>query len=121
MDSAGLPRFTADDILFIQEYCRVFSFFATVLDIFQREKNSFIGMVLPLLTSLKNQLTETIPILEICGPSSQSLIDGIDRRFKDDFENEYYYKGPGNALYVVGRNFFLVLLRFSAWPGLGPA
>ena len=31
------------------------------------------------------------------------------------------YRGPGKGLYVVGRNFFLLLLNFSALPCLGPA
>ena len=28
---------------------------------------------------------------------------------------------PGKGLYVVGRNLFLLLLNFSAWPCLSPA
>ena len=31
------------------------------------------------------------------------------------------YRAPGKCLYVVARNFFLLLLNCSAWPCLGPA
>ena len=31
------------------------------------------------------------------------------------------YRAPGKCLYVVERNFFLLLLNFFAWPCLGPA
>ena len=31
------------------------------------------------------------------------------------------YRGGNKGLYVVARNFFLVLLNFSAWPCLGAA
>ena len=31
------------------------------------------------------------------------------------------YRGPRNGFYVVGRNFFLLLLNCYAWPCLGPA
>merc|ERR1739842_13568 len=30
------------------------------------------------------------------------------------------YRAPGKCLYVVARNFFLLLLNCSAWPCLGP-
>ena len=32
-----------------------------------------------------------------------------------------YYRAPKICLYVVARNFFLLLLTCSAWPCLGPA
>ena len=31
------------------------------------------------------------------------------------------YRGGNKGLYVVARNFFLLLLDYSAWPCLGPA
>ena len=31
------------------------------------------------------------------------------------------YRAPGKCLYVVARNFFLLLLDCSAWPSVGPA
>ena len=31
------------------------------------------------------------------------------------------YRAPGKCLYVVARNFFLLLLNSSDWPCLGPA
>ena len=31
------------------------------------------------------------------------------------------YRGVNKGLYVVARNFFLLLLNCSAWPCLGPA
>ena len=31
------------------------------------------------------------------------------------------YRGEKKSWYVVARNFFLLLLNFSAWPCLGPA
>ena len=33
----------------------------------------------------------------------------------------YVYIGGNKGLYVVARNFFLLLLNCSAWPCLGPA
>ena len=34
---------------------------------------------------------------------------------------DVFYRDRLKGLYVVARNFFLLLLNFSAWPCLGPA
>ena len=51
--------------------------------------------------------------------------DDEDEDEDDDLDDSYdltgAYRGPRNGLYVVGRNFFLLLLNCSAWPCLGPA
>ena len=36
-------------------------------------------------------------------------------------KHEHMYRGRNKGLYVVARNFFLLLLNCSAWPCLGPA
>ena len=57
MRTLGLPNFTKEDIELLQEYMKVVQPLAIILDIFQRQDDIFlgIGIVLPLLTRLKNR------------------------------------------------------------------
>ena len=41
--------------------------------------------------------------------------------YQDFFSALYYYRAEKKSWYVVARNFFLLLLNFSAWPCLGAA
>jgi len=84
----GLPRFSAVDIQFIQEYCSVFEYFANALNILQGEKNAFIGVLIPILTKLKVYLASELRKVEICKPLAKALIDGINSRFHSKFEKE---------------------------------
>ena len=46
---------------------------------------------------------------------------GEDRKFVESGEQVHNYRARNKGLYVVARNFFLLLLDWSAWPCLGPA
>ena len=91
MDKLGLPWFTEENITFIQEYCEVFEPFATTLDILQREKNCFIGMLLPLLAHLEAELVSAAQKVDICQPLAQALLDGIAKRFDSEFTKDNFY------------------------------
>ena len=41
--------------------------------------------------------------------------------FRHQTQTRQLYRAPKKCLYVVARNFFLLLLYCSAWPCLGPA
>ena len=45
--------------------------------------------------------------------SNSSVLDTIDAT--------ELYRAPKKCVYMVARNFFLLLLNFSAWPCLGAA
>ncbi len=91
MDALGLPRFNNRDCQFIAEYCQVFGPFAKVLNILQGEKNCYIGVLLPILTRLKNTLQEEATKVEFCGPLAAALVAGIEQRFSKEFEDDKYY------------------------------
>ena len=84
MDRIGLPRFTEENITFIREYCEIYGPFAAILDVFQRDKNCFIGMLLPLLTSLEAELETASFRMTICKPLADALLRGIASRFDPD-------------------------------------
>lgn len=91
MDKLGLPRFTEDNITFITEYCDLFSPFASILDILQRDKNGFVGMLLPLLSHLEAELVTASDRATICKPLGEALLHGIADRFDQEFTKEDFY------------------------------
>lgn len=78
--SLGLPALTKEDIELLSEYMSVMEPVAKVLDILQGEKEIFmgIGIVLPLLTKLKQQLTvREFPNL---GLIRDRIVASVDKR-----------------------------------------
>ena len=91
MDVLGLPRFTEDNVTFIQEYCEIYEPLATILDILQRDKNGFVGMLLPLLSHLEAQLDTLSRRVTICQPLAEALLEGIAKRFDSEFTKDDFY------------------------------
>nr|CAH0113738.1 unnamed protein product [Daphnia galeata] len=82
----GLPSLTKEDIDLLNEYMLVMKPLAILLDIFQGEKGVFLGlgMVLPLLSKLKEQLkTKLFPNLNAI---RDRVITSIDNRFGHLFD-----------------------------------
>ena len=76
----GLPLLTKEDIDLLIEYMQVMKSLAAVLDIFQGEKECFLGLeiVLPLLSKLKKKLKQRVfPNL---GAIRDRIISSIDLR-----------------------------------------
>ena len=74
--------------------------------------------------SYKDISTQPFPVLTIC-PSYPYKDDrikfhGLDLK-KDLQARNLKYRDRLKGLYVVARNFFLLLLKFSAWPCLAVA
>jgi len=90
-DLLDVPRFTEEDITFLKEYTRVYKHFADVLDVLQGEYDTFIGCLLPLLSGLKKELEKECRNLTVCAPLAQALINGIDDKFSEDFDNDQLY------------------------------
>ena len=66
-------------------------------------------------------------LLLLSGPGEEERKEGVNRRtdeliihLKPSASNRLY-REANKGLYVVARNFFLLLLNYSAWPCLGPA
>jgi hypothetical protein len=85
MDSLGLPRFAGGDVHFITEYCRVMKPFAQGLDILQGENNCYMGVLLPVLATVKKKLVSLTSSLKICKPLTTALLAGIEKRFGESF------------------------------------
>ena len=91
MDDVGLPRFTETDIKFFEEYVRVYHHFSRALDQLQGEKNTYLGILLPVLTSALKKLSEEREKVDICKPLADALIDGIKKKFAVEFACDRYY------------------------------
>ena len=78
----GLPRLTNEDIELLSEYMQVMQPLAAVLDIFQGEKDIVVGLgvVLPLLTKLKTQLSDQA--CQNLEAIRDRVIDSINRRYQ---------------------------------------
>ncbi len=104
LQSIGLTySFTKEDIEYLQEYCELMKPLAQALDIFQGQKECFlgIGMVLPLLTRVKKTLRDRFfPNLE---PMRKRVIESINDRYV------YFKNLPELKLY----NFSTISCRFG--------
>ena len=76
----GLPLLTKEDVELLIEYMLVMKPLAAVLDIFQGEKECFLGLgvVLPLLSKLKKQLKQRV--FTNLGAIRDRIISSIDLR-----------------------------------------
>jgi len=78
--SLGLPALTKEDIELLSEYMSVMEPVARILDILKGEKEIFmgIGVVLPLLTKLKQQLAvREFPNLDLI---RDRILASVDKR-----------------------------------------
>ena len=77
-----------------RDYCVIFKPFTMSLNILQVEQNACIGFLLPVLAKLKT----TMSLAEQSStskPLAKALIEGIEKRFSDDFKN------PNSVLVAV--------------------
>lgn len=79
--SLGIPVLTKDDLDLLIEYMHCVKPLAAILDIFQGDKDCFlgIGIVLPLLTKLKKQLNQRV--FPNIGPVRDRILSRIQDRY----------------------------------------
>ena len=70
-----------------RDYCVIFKPFTMALNILQGEQNACIGYSLPVLSKLKTNVSLAGEESLTCKPQAKALIEGIDKRFSDDFKN----------------------------------
>lgn len=77
----GIPLLTKEDIELLNEYAEVMKPLAVVLDILQGDKGVFlgIGLVLPLLTKMTNQLKQRV--YSHLYPIRDSIIKRVEKRY----------------------------------------
>ncbi|EFN60702.1 hypothetical protein EAG_05517, partial [Camponotus floridanus] len=88
-DRLEKPKFKMIEIEFFEEYIAVMKTLACTIDLLQGEKYCYLGYVLPALLQLKIDL-QSLRDLSNCEPLRNTLIDGIDKRFRNnifDFDN----------------------------------
>lgn len=71
-----------DEILLLNEYCKVMQPLACALDILQSETKCYMGILLPTLVSLKTKLASVKLSLKYCAPLADALLQGVDTRFQ---------------------------------------
>ena len=86
-DHFKLKKLTALVEEFLKEYIKIMKPITEVLDVFQNEENMSVGCVLPVLTLLKEKITEFQEDRTIihCTPLVSCLLDGINTRFQSFF------------------------------------
>ena len=87
MFKLGLPKFKQEDLHYFRDYCVIFKPFTMALNILQGEQNACIGYLLPVLSKLKTNVSLAGEESLTCKPLAKALIEGIDKRFSDDFKN----------------------------------
>lgn len=88
MEILDIRKFTPQDIKFLREYEQVYRHFANVLDYLQGEDAIYVGALLPMLTGLSRKLEYEGRQAELCAPLALALLDGIKKRFSEDFSND---------------------------------
>ena len=87
----GLPKFNKDDLTYFMEYCAILQPFTIALNILlQGDKNTCIGMLLPILSKFKVNVLKAGEKSCKCKSLSQALIKGIDTRFSSDLRSEEF-------------------------------
>lgn len=88
IERALLPKLTSTEQKFLKEFVHVMAPVALALDILQRDKNMYIGYLLPTVNSLRKGLQKVRTLdgqaLKYCDPLARTLRDALDkpRRFK---------------------------------------
>lgn len=75
--------FNENELLYLEEYCQVMEPLAATLDVFQGEENTFYGLLIPCLASLKNKLDKlSKTCLKFALPLVKACLEGLQTRFK---------------------------------------
>ena len=81
-----IPKFSSNDINFLQGYAEVIKPLEIALDKMQAEKNKYFGCVLPRITKVKISLLNIkIPSVQ---PLKEAVLAGVKKRFGSYFEND---------------------------------
>ena len=82
-----MPRIQPPELYFLNEYLSVVRSLAQVLDIHQAENRMFIVYLLPTVDMLHGKLATKKASATTCKPLITAMINGIDRRFHDVFND----------------------------------
>jgi hypothetical protein len=87
MTKLELAPFTANEMSYIKEYCKVSEPVAIALDLLQGESQAYFGTLLPTITATKNKLVAMINArgaqqLKHCKGYAKALLEGLNERFK---------------------------------------
>jgi hypothetical protein len=82
----NIPRFSPEELQFLDGYATVLRPLATALDILQGDQNCYLGYVFPALRKIYNAIYK-IDIPEI-SPLKNAVLSGLDNRFPSYFDDE---------------------------------
>jgi hypothetical protein len=85
MTKLELAPFTATEMNYIKEYCKVSEPVAVALDMLQAEARAYFGTLLPIIIVAKQKLEAMIStrgVLQHCKDYAKALLEGLDKRFK---------------------------------------
>lgn len=82
-----VPRFTAAEVKFLEEYLSVMKPVTQSLNILQSEGKMYMGFLLPTISILREKLTELQATATVCLPLVHAVLAGIDRRFAEIFQD----------------------------------
>lgn len=87
-DVCGLQALNYQEIEFLKEYCKVMFPLSCSLDILQQDTNMYMGFLLPVIVTLEDKLNSLKNKgLKFCVPLLDSILHGIQKRFKALFSN----------------------------------
>ena len=92
MTRLELTPFTANEMSYIKEYCKVSAPVAIALDYLQGEQHAYFGTLLPTIVAAKKKLDAMIKAtgehqLKHCKGYAKALLEGLNKRFKN-LEND---------------------------------
>ena len=92
MTKLELAPFTANEMSYIKEYCKVSEPVAIALDYLQGEQHAYFGTLLPTIVAAKKKLDAMIKAtgvnqLKHCKDYAKALLEGLNKRFKN-LEND---------------------------------
>ena len=82
-----MPRLKPPELCFLSEYVSVVRPLAQALNILQAENKMFMGYLLPTVVMLREKLATKKMTATTCKPLIAAMINGIDRRFHDVFND----------------------------------
>ena len=82
-----VPRLKPPELCFLSEYVYVVWPLAQALNILQAENKMFMGYLLPTVVMLREKLATKKMTATTCKPLIAAMINGIDRRFHDVFND----------------------------------
>jgi hypothetical protein len=82
-----MPRLKPPELFFLNEYVSVVRPLAQALNILQAENKMFMGYLLPTVVMLREKMATKKSSATTCKPLITAMINGIDRRFHDVFND----------------------------------